>query len=124
MAAEIEELKKNQDTKITNLEECDKQLDRINEKRKSLITEKEKLRVQKEEFRNEYYGALITYQKYKYLVQDIEWMTDMQNKIKARNEEKEKREQEKRERLEKIQKEKEEKKRMEEERRQREVERK
>ena len=86
--------------------------------------EKDKLRKEKDELRDEYYGGLITFSKYKYLIQDIEWMTDMQGKIKAKNEEREKREQERKERQERIQKEREEKKKMEEERRQREVDRK
>jgi len=124
LGAEIDEQKKNQDVKHSNLEDCDKQLNRISEKRKQMWDEKDKLRKEKDELRDEYYGGLITFSKYKYLIQDIEWMTDMQGKIKAKNEEREKRDQERKERQERIQKEREEKKKMEEERRQREIERK
>ena len=35
LSAEIDEVKKNQDVKVTNLEECDKQLNRISDKRKT-----------------------------------------------------------------------------------------
>ena len=74
-------MKKLQESKVCNLEECDKVLNKIVEKRKGLWEERDKLRKTKEELRDEYYGNLITFHKYKYLIQDIEWMTDMQSKI-------------------------------------------
>lgn len=63
LQAEIDELKKGQDVKIETKESFDKQLDAINEKRKKMRDERDKLYKQKEELRDNYYGALIDYSK-------------------------------------------------------------
>jgi hypothetical protein len=52
-------LKVHQTQKTETKESFDKQLDQINEKRKKLRDDKEKLYKQKEELRDQYYGALI-----------------------------------------------------------------
>lgn len=121
---EIDVLKKNQDVKTETKESFEKQLDGINERRKKMREERDKLYKQKEELQNNYYGALIDYSKQQYLLQDITWMTNMQENLKVRKAEKDKRDQEYNERKERIQKERDEKKRREEERKQREIARK
>jgi chromosome segregation ATPase len=81
---EIDDLKKNQDVKMETKESFDKQLDGINERRKKMRDERDKLYKAKEELRDTYYGALILYSKQQYLLQDIAWMTQMQDNLKVR----------------------------------------
>ena len=65
---EIDVLKKNQDVKTETKETFDKQLDGINERRKKMRDERDKLFKSKEELQNTYYGALIDYSKQQYLL--------------------------------------------------------
>jgi len=120
LQAEIEELKKTQNDKMECKETFDKQLDKINEKRKKERDEKDRFYKQKDDLRAVYYQALIDYTKQEYLLSDITWMTDMQGKLKVREAEKQKREREYQERKERIKKEKEEKQRLYEEKKKRE----
>lgn len=113
---EIDVLKKNQDVKTETKETFDKQLDGINERRKKVRDERDKLFKSKEELQNTYYGALIDYSKQQYLLQDITWMNTMQDNLKVRKAEKDKRDAEYKERKDRIAKEREDKKRREEER--------
>lgn len=99
---EIDVLKKNQDVKTETKETFDKQLDTINERRKKMRDERDKLFKQKEELRDTYYGSLINYSKQQYLLQDIDWMTQMQGNLIQRKAEKDKRDQEYKERKERI----------------------
>lgn len=110
LQGEIDVLKEGQSAKTETKETFDKQLDDINARRKKLRDDRDKLYKQKEELRDTYYGSLIDYTKQQYLLQDIDWMTDMQGKIKVRADEKEKRDKEYQERRERIAKEREEKK--------------
>ena len=107
---EIDVLKKGQDAKTETKETFDKQLDGINEKRKKVRDDRDKLYKQKEELRDVYYGALIDYSKQQYLLQDIAWMTQMQDNLRTRKAENDKRNLEYKERKERIQKERDEKK--------------
>ena len=68
LQTEIDGLKKNQDVKTETKESFDKQLDTINEKRKKMRDDRDKLYKQKEELRDGYYGALIDYSKQQYLL--------------------------------------------------------
>jgi len=120
LQGEIEELKKTQNDKMECKESFDKQLDKINEKRKKERDEKDRFYKQKDDLRAVYYQALIDYTKQEYLLSDITWMTDMQNKLKVREAEKQKREKEYQERKERNKKEKEEKQRLYEEKKKRE----
>jgi chromosome segregation ATPase len=127
----MDEERKHRDEKHENLDNLNKQIDRVQEKRKKIFDEIEKFKKQKEELKDKYYGQMIDYTKYQFLVNDIKWMNEVQQKLRERDEEKKRREQERLERIERIKKEKEErlqreleKKQREEERRQREIERK
>lgn len=119
----MDEERKNRDEKHENLENLNKQIDKVQEKRKRIFDEIDKLKKQKEEMQDKYYGQMIDYTKYQFLVSDIKWMTEVQQKLRERDEEKKKREQERLERLERIRKEKEERKQRELEKKQREEER-
>ena len=77
LSAEIDELKKGQGERVETTENYDKVLDRINEKRKKEREEKLKLQKSKDELRDEYFDGLLQFTKQSYLVQDINWMTDM-----------------------------------------------
>jgi hypothetical protein len=103
-------LKEGQTAKTETKESFDKQLDDINALRKKLRDDRDKLYKQKEELRDAYYGSLIDFTKQQYLLQDITWMSDMQSKLKVRQDEKEKRDKEYQERRDRIAKEREEKK--------------
>lgn len=107
LQAEIEELKKTQNDKNETKETFDLQLDKINEKRKKERDEKDRHYKQKDDLRAVYYQAFIDYTKQEYLLSDITWMTEMQGKLKVREEEKAKRDREYQERKERIKKEKE-----------------
>ena len=122
LQAEIEELKKTQNDKLECKESFDKQLDKINEKRKKERDEKDRLYKQKDDLRAVYYQALIDYTKQEYLLSDIKWMNEMQGKLKVREEERQRREREYQERKERIRKEKEERERIKEEKKKREEE--
>ena len=119
----VDQQKKARDEKQENRETLEKELDKINERRKRARDDRDKLYKQKYELKDEYYGALITYSKQQFLIKDINWMTDMQEKLRKRQTEKERREREQKARQERLQKEREERARREEERRQREEER-
>jgi len=80
--AEIDATKKGQEEKTDALGAFDTQLNGISDKRKQDWDSKDKLRKQKDELNDEYYGSLILYSKYQYLLSDIKWMTDMQNMLK------------------------------------------
>jgi len=60
---EIDSIKAQQDAKHESKENFDKQLDEINERRKKLRDTRDKLYKEKEELRDNYYGALIQYNK-------------------------------------------------------------
>lgn len=120
----VEQQKKERDEKMENRESIEKELDKINERRKRARDERDKLYQQKYELKDEYYGSLITFQKQQFLIKDIEWMTEMQGKLRQRKEIKDKRDKEYKERQERLQKEREERARKEEERKQRELEKK
>ena len=121
---EIEVIKSQQNQKTETKESFDKQLDTINERRKKLRDERDKLYKQKEELRDSYYGGLILYQKQQYLIQDINWMTEMQGKIQQREEEEDRRNKEYQERKDRIAREREERKEREDARKQKEKEKK
>lgn len=76
--------KKARDEKQENRESLEKELDKINERRKRARDERDKLYKQKYELKDEYYGALITYSKQQFLIKDINWMNEMQGKLKTR----------------------------------------
>lgn len=59
----IDELKKQGNQQQDERENFDKSLDDINEKRKKLRDNRDKLYKEKEELRDTYYGALIVFQK-------------------------------------------------------------
>lgn len=99
---EISEDKKNHEEKIDNIENVNKQMDRVNEKRNKISEEIDKLKKTKLELQDKYYSQMIDYTKYQYLVSDVKWMTETQNKIREREEYKQKKEQERKERLERI----------------------
>lgn len=122
--AEIDSTKKGQEEKSDALNAFDTQLNRISDKRKQDWDAKDKLRKQKDELNDEYYGSLILYSKYQYLLSDIKWMTDMQNMLKDKAAAKQKYEDEKKARKEKYEREKEERRLREEERKKKEEERK
>lgn len=65
-----------------NRELIEKDLDKINERRKRARDERDKLWQQKYELKDDYYGTLITFQKQQFLVKDINWMTEMQAKLR------------------------------------------
>lgn len=109
---------------MENRESIEKELDKINERRKRARDDRDKLYQQKYELKDDYYGSLITFQKQQFLVKDIEWMTEMQGKLRQRKEIKDRRDKEYKERQERLQKEREERARKEEERKQRELEKK
>jgi hypothetical protein len=70
-------VKAEQSAKTESKENYDKQLDEINDKRKALREKRDKLFKEKETLRDDYYGALILFQKQSQLVRDIDWMTTM-----------------------------------------------
>ena len=63
------------------LEVIQKQIESLQEKGKKESDEIDKLKNQRAALQDEYYGALIEFQKYNYLKHDIEWMTEMQQKL-------------------------------------------
>jgi len=115
LQAQIDAIKKGQEQRTDTLTSFDNQLNKISDKRKQDWDAKDKLRKQKDELNDEYYGALINYSKYQYLLSDIKWMTDMQKMLKDKAAQKQKYEDEKRARKEKYEREKEERKKREEE---------
>lgn len=124
LQTQIDAIKKGQEQRTDTLTSFDNQLNKISDKRKQDWDAKDKLRKQKDELNDEYYGALINYSKYQYLLSDIKWMTDMQKMLKDKAAQKQKYEDEKRARKEKYEREKEERKKREEEAAQRAAERK
>lgn len=54
-------MKADQSSSMETKESFDKQLDDINEKRKSLRDKREKLFKEKEQLRDDYYGSMILY---------------------------------------------------------------
>lgn len=115
LQAQIDGIKKGQEQKTDALTTFDNQLNKISDKRKQDWDAKDKLRKQKDELNDEYYGSLINYSKYQYLLSDIKWMSDMQKMLKDKQAQKQKYEDEKRARKEKYEREKEERKKKEEE---------
>lgn len=106
----MDEERKNREEKHENLENLNKQIDRVQEKKKKIFDEIDRLKKQKEELQDKYYGQMIDFTKYQFLVNDIKWMNEVQQKLRERDEERKKREQERQERIERIKKEKEERK--------------
>lgn len=119
----VDKQKKAQEEKQESRETLDKELDKINERRKRARDDRDKLYKSKYEVKDEYYGALITYSKQQFLIKDINWMNEMQEKLRKRKEEKDRRDREYKERQERLQKERDERARKEEDRKQREVDR-
>lgn len=115
--------KKDKEEKVENLENLDKQIDRVVEKKKKEQDEIDKQKLAKAELQDKYYGQMIDYTKYQYLVNDIKWMKEMKAKLQESEDRKQKIIQEKKEWAEKIAKEKEERKQKELERKQKEEER-
>lgn len=124
LQAKIDSIKKTQESKTEALTAFDSELNKISDKRKQDWDGKDKLRKQKDELNDEYYGSLILYTKYQYLLSDIKWMTDMQNMLKDKASQKQKYEDEKKARKAKYEAEKEERKRKDEEYKQKQEERK
>jgi len=124
LQAQIDLIKKTQESKTETLTAFDGELNKISEKRKQDWDGKDKLRKQKDELNDEYYGSLILYTKYQYLLSDIKWMTDMQNILKDKAAQKQKYEDEKKARKEKYEREKAERERRDEEYKQKQEERK
>jgi len=124
LQTQIDAIKKGQEQKTDTLTTFDNQLNKISDKRKQDWDGKDKLRKQKDELNDEYYGSLINYSKYQYLLSDIKWMSDMQKMLKDKQAQKQKYEDEKRARKEKYEREKEERKKKEEEYAQKQEERK
>lgn len=91
LQVEIDEFKKHNESKNELLNEFDKNLERISDKKKQHWDEKDKLRKQKDELNDQYYDSLIKYSKFQYLLQDIKWMTEMKAKLQKSAEEKQKR---------------------------------
>jgi len=119
----VDKQKKAQEEKQESRETLDKELDKINERRKRARDDRDKLYKSKYEVKDEYYGTLITYSKQQFLIKDINWMNEMQEKLRKRKEEKDRRDREYKERQERLQKERDERARKEEDRKQREVDR-
>lgn len=90
--------KKDKAEKIDNLENLDKQIDKTKDKRGTIQEEIEKLKVQKQELNDKYYGQMIDFTKYQFLVNDIKWMTEMKQKLQERQDVKAKIAQERKER--------------------------
>ena len=84
----MDQQKKARDDKQESRETLEKELDKINERRKRARDDRDKLYKQKYELKDEYYGALITYSKQQFLIKDINWMNEMQEKLRKRKEEK------------------------------------
>lgn len=123
LQTEVDESRKNKEVTIGNLEDLDKQLDRLNEKRKKDQDEIDKHRTTKNELQDDYYSKMIEFTKYQYLVHDVKWMTEKKAEIMERELAFQKRKAEREERALKIKLEKEERKQKELERKQREEER-
>ena len=83
------------------LEVIQKQIESLQEKGKKESDEIDKLKNQRAALQDEYYGALIEFQKYNYLKHDIEWMTEMQQKLLDSDKIKKEREAKKQELIEK-----------------------
>jgi len=64
LQALIDDIKKHQETKTETLTAFDDQLNRISDKRKKDWDAKDKLRKQKDELNDDYYGSLILYSKF------------------------------------------------------------
>jgi hypothetical protein len=52
------------------------------------------LKILKDELQDKYYGQMIEYTKYQYLVSDIKWMTEIQQRLKDKEAERIRREEE------------------------------
>ena len=63
------------------LETINKQIESLQEKSKKDSDEIDKLKTQKATLQDEYYGSLIDFTKYNYLIHDIKWMTEMKQKL-------------------------------------------
>ena len=90
LQVEIDEFKKHSESKNELLNEFDKNLERISDKKKQHWDEKDKLRKQKDELNDQYYDSLIKYSKFQYLLQDIKWMNEMKAKLVKSSEERKK----------------------------------
>jgi len=119
LQAEVDEARKNREVTHSNLEDLDKQLDRLNEKRKKDQDEIDKLRKTKNELQDAYYSKMIEFTKYQYLVHDVKWMNEKKAELMENQLAFEKRKAEREERALKIKLEREERKRQEEERKER-----
>ena len=73
---EVDELRKNKEVTVGNLEDLDKQLDKLSEKRKKDQEEIDVLRVTKNDLQDDYYSKMIEFTKYQYLVHDVKWMNE------------------------------------------------
>ena len=67
-------MRKNIDQKNIVREDFDKQIDKVKEKRKKDLDERDKLYKQKDALKDSYYGKLIDFSKEKFLIDDINWM--------------------------------------------------
>ena len=121
---EVEEMRKTIEAKSEVREDFDKQLDKINEKRKKERDERDKLYKQKDQLQDAYYSELIEFNKEQFLIKDIEWMNGVKEQVRQREEEKAKKKAEYEERVERRRKEAEERERIKQERIQKEKERK
>lgn len=83
---EVDEERKDREIKTENIDNLNKQLDRVSEKRKKDFDEIDKMRKQKQELQDKYYGQMIDYTKYQYLVNDIKWMNEVQERLKKQDE--------------------------------------
>lgn len=124
LQGEVDEERKDRTERTDTLDTLNKQLDRVSEKRKKSFDEIDRLRKNKQELQDKYYGQMIEFTKYQYLANDIKWMNEVQERLKVRDAERQQRENERKERIERIKKEKEERKQRELDRKQREEERK
>ena len=84
LQAEVDESRKHKEITHGNLEDLDKQLDRLNEKRKKDQDEIDVLRTTKNELQDGYYSKMIEFTKYQYLVHDVKWMNEKKAEIMER----------------------------------------
>lgn len=113
---EVEEMRKTIEAKSEVREDFDKQLDKINERRKKERDDRDKLYKQKDQLQDAYYSELIEYNKEQMLIKDIEWMNGVKDQVRVREEEKAKKKAEYEERVERRRKEAEERERIKQER--------
>lgn len=57
----------------------------MSEKKQKIYDDIIKLREQRLEAENKYYGSMIDYTKYQYLVSDVKWMTGIKDQLVERD---------------------------------------